>query len=57
MYFYWRVQQDLDCLGEVIRFIDPSFIRCHKNWIRRNKAGIAFAEGIELEELLQPALN
>lgn len=53
MYLYWRVQQDLNCLGEVIRFVDPSFIRCHKQWLKRNVAGIALAEGIELEEFLQ----
>lgn len=57
MYLYWRVQQDLNCLGEVIRFVDPSFIRCHKQWLKRNVAGIALAEGIELEEFLQLKLK
>ena len=25
MYVYWRIQQDLNCLGEMIVFHDPSF--------------------------------
>jgi len=44
MYIYWRVQQDLSCLGEVIQFHNPSFIRNHREWIKRNATGIAIAE-------------
>jgi hypothetical protein len=47
MYLYWRIQQDLSFLGEIIQFHDPSFIRCHKQWLRRNAAGIALAEELE----------
>ncbi|MBA3035552.1 MAG: hypothetical protein FP814_03570 [Desulfobacterium sp.] len=57
MYLYWRVQQDLNCLGETIRFTDPSFIRCHRRWLRKNLAGIALAEGFEVEELLKQSLS
>jgi len=46
MHIYWRVQQDLNCLGEVIQFHDPSFIRSQRQWIQRNAAGIAMAESI-----------
>jgi hypothetical protein len=46
MYIYWRVQQDLNCLGEVIQFHDPSFIRNQRQWIQKNSAGIALAESI-----------
>ncbi|MBU1056046.1 MAG: hypothetical protein KKC46_19795 [Proteobacteria bacterium] len=57
MYLYWRIQQDLSCLGEVIRFIDPSFIRCHKIWRKRNMAGLALAEDYEPKEFLWTYLN
>jgi len=46
MHIYWRVQQDLNCLGEVIQFHDPSFIRSQRQWIQRNASGIALAESI-----------
>jgi len=46
MHIYWRVQQDLNCLGEVIQFHDPSFIRSQRQWIQRNASGIAMAETI-----------
>lgn len=53
MHFYWRVQQDLNCLGEVIHFHDPSLIRLLKEWMRKNFAGIAMAEGQFHEEELE----
>jgi hypothetical protein len=46
MHIYWRVQQDLSCLGEVIQFHDPRFIRSQRQWIQRNFAGIAMAESV-----------
>jgi hypothetical protein len=46
MHIYWRIQQDLSCLGEFIQFHDPSFIRCQRQWIKRNASGIALAESI-----------
>ncbi len=57
MHLYWRVQQDLNCLGEVIHFHDPSFIRSQKEWVRRNLAGIRLAEGIDSEVWEKPSLN
>lgn len=57
MYLYWRVQQDLNCLGEVILFHDPSLIRSQKQWVKRNFAGIRLAEDSELEEIARPSLN
>ncbi len=43
MYLYWRVQNDLDCLGEVIHFNDPGLIRCLRSWMRKNMAGLIMA--------------
>jgi hypothetical protein len=57
MYLYWRIQQDLNCLGEVIRFHDPRFARCHRQWRRRNAGGIALAEGSHSFEWPRPSLN
>jgi len=45
MYQYWRIQQDLNCLGEVIRFHDPAFINAFRKWVRKNFSRIAMAEG------------
>lgn len=57
MHLYWRVQQDLSCLGETIIFHEPCFIRCLQEWVRRNAAGIALAGGYELERWIRPSLN
>jgi hypothetical protein len=57
MYLYWRVQQDLNCLGEVILFHDLRLIRCHRQWVRRNIGGIALAEELDMKKLIVPKLN
>jgi hypothetical protein len=45
MYLYWRIQQDLNCLGEVIRFHDPAFANAFHKWMCKNFIRIALAEG------------
>jgi hypothetical protein len=57
MFFYWRVQQDLTCLGEKLIFHEPGLIRSLEQWIRKNATGIAIAEGYPLAELIQPSMN
>ncbi len=57
MFFYWRVQQDLNCLGEVILFHDFRFIRCHQQWLRRNLGGIALAEEVDLKSMIWQSMN
>lgn len=57
MYLYWRVQQDLSCLGEVIRFHDPALIRSLQIWVRKNYYGLALAEGFLDGEHLRENLN
>jgi hypothetical protein len=44
MYIYWRIQQDLNCLGETIHFHEPCFIRSLQRWTRLNIAGLSLAE-------------
>jgi len=53
MYLYWRIQQDLNCLGEVIRFHDPAFINALHKWVRKNFSNIALAEGFYPDEIFQ----
>ena len=57
MHLYWRIQQDLNCLGETIQFHEPGLIRSHKEWVRRNIAGIILAEDIEFKDFVKPGLN
>lgn len=57
MYLYWRVQQDLNCLGESITFHDPRFARSFKNWVRRNIAGLRLAENTDPVKTLRPSMN
>jgi hypothetical protein len=44
MHFYWRIQQDLNCLGEYLIFREPCLNRCFRQWVQKNAAGIALAE-------------
>lgn len=45
MYIYWRVQQDLTCLGEELHFHDPALIRSLRRWMRKNFIGLVMAQG------------
>lgn len=53
MYLYWRIQQDLNCLGEVIRFHDPAFANAFHKWMCKNFRSIALAEGFYPYECFQ----
>ena len=57
MHLYWRVQNDLDCLGEVIHFHDPILVRCLKLWVRKNMTGLAMAAGLYSGEMLSVSRN
>ena len=35
MHSYWRINEELKYLGEVLVFNDPSLKRCYEEWIRR----------------------
>ena len=47
MYLYWRIQQDLNCLGEEIKFTDPVLTRALHLWVRKH-----FFRLILVEELI-----
>ncbi|XPS89524.1 hypothetical protein Dvar_75430 [Desulfosarcina variabilis str. Montpellier] len=57
MHLYWRVQNDLDCLGEVIHFHDPGLVRCLQMWVRKNMTGLAMAAGLYSCETLGVSRN
>ncbi len=57
MHIYWKVQQDLNCLGEVLRLADPSLKRAFKQWLNKNFSGLAMAERQDLTFLLWPCRN
>ncbi|MEZ4524377.1 MAG: hypothetical protein R2941_00450 [Desulfobacterales bacterium] len=57
MHFYWRVQQDLNCLGEIICFHDPALIRSMRKWVKKNMNGLLAAEGFFANDHLSVSLN
>ena len=57
MHLYWRIQQDLSCMGEYLVFHDPSLNRCFREWIKKNAAGLALAEDWPQQALFQISLN
>lgn len=44
MYIYWRVQQDLACLGEVLHFHDPALNRALRRWVRKNLVALSLIQ-------------
>ena len=57
MYIYWWIQNDLDCLGEVIQFTDPGLIRNLQQWVHKNMAALILAEDLFPTESFGVSLN
>jgi hypothetical protein len=57
MYLYWRINNDLNCLGESIKFHDPVFIRCYHQWIKDNATALILAEDLISNDSLNVCLN
>ena len=57
MHLYWRIQNDLDCLGEVIQFTDPGMIRSLRQWIRKNIGALVMAEDRIPRKVFEVSLN
>ena len=36
MHFYWRIMAELEYLGEILIFHDPSLLREFTGWVRRH---------------------
>lgn len=57
MHLYWRIQQDLRCLGERIQWNHPGLHKSYERWLKKNAAALAMAEDFCLAELFRPCLN
>ncbi len=57
MFLYWRIQQDLNDLGEHLIFHDPSFIRCYNHWVKKNTIGLAIAENLDPTAFIKISMN
>ncbi len=54
MYLYWRIQQDLHCLGETLYFHDPAFIRPLHKWVKKNYHSLVMIEGHQNGQNIHP---
>ena len=57
MFLYWRIGLDLEDMGEYIVFNDPRFVRCFKQWIKKNYYALAMLQDDDFSKSLEPALN
>jgi hypothetical protein len=57
MHLYWRIQNDLECLGEVIHFHDPGLIRCLQLWMRKNMTSLILAQDLYSNDTLGVSRN
>ena len=57
MHLYWRIQQDLDCLGETLVFHDPRFKRSFRAWIEKNRSGLAWTLDLSGRDLTRISHN
>jgi hypothetical protein len=53
MYLYWRIQQDLNCLGEYIQFHDPALFNAMRKWVRKNYSRMIVAESLSSSDEIQ----
>ncbi len=56
MYLYWRVQQDLEQMGNVLVLHNPNMIREFKKWVTKNRTGLLLANGLKWDDLGQMCL-
>ena len=57
MHLYWRIQNDLNELGDVLIFRHPGLIRAFEAWVKKNAAGLAVAEDLTLHHLNRLCLS
>ncbi len=57
MHLYWRIQQDLNSMGEAIEFRDPRLARSYSKWLRRNVAGLFPTLEFDLARWIWPSMN
>jgi hypothetical protein len=57
MYIYWRIQQELNEIGNVLIFQHPGIIRELKKWIKKNAGGLAIGEELAGKDLVKMLVN
>ncbi len=57
MYLYWRIQQELNEMGNVLVFHHPSFIRAFEKWVKKNAGGLAMAEDFTWDRIQRVYYN
>ena len=40
MFTYWRIFEELKCLGENASFVDPGLARCYRQWLVRHSEAL-----------------
>ena len=55
MHTYWRINEELKYLGEVLVFHDPSLKRCYEEWVHR-KADVLSILGTDDWKGISPVL-
>jgi hypothetical protein len=56
MQTYWRINEELKFLGEVLVFHDPSLKRCYEEWVHR-KADVLSILGTDDGKGIAPVLQ
>ncbi len=56
MHSYWRINEELKYLGEVLIFHDPGLKRCYEEWILR-KADVLSVLGTDDEKEIAPVFQ
>ena len=53
MHSYWRINEELKYLGEVLEFHDPSLKRCYEEWVCKKAEALSMLD-IDFEKKLSP---
>lgn len=57
MFLYWRIQQDLNEIGNFLIFHHPGFALAFEKWVRKNAGGLAIAEHLDDKEVFTKYYN
>lgn len=57
MYIYWRVQQELNEMGNVLVFHHPNMIRELNKWVKKNAGGLAIGEQLAGKDLIKMSIS
>jgi len=57
MHLYWRINHDLNTMGESIIFKDPRFMRCFHEWVKKNKASLILIEELTIDGIVEKSIS